>query len=177
MFKKISLIRSGGQTGVDRAALDAAKAMEVPVTGWCPKNGWAEDFPDFPGIREIHPELKETPLSDPKQRTAWNVRDSHATLVILPRPFERVSSGTALTVEVAKSLGRPLYVTDSKDVSSISAWLDSLGKELDLNIAGPRESEAPGIYGLSLELLKKLLTDIGMGPSGTAIGIRHAKRI
>ena len=48
-------IISGGQTGIDRAALDAAIEMGVDYGGWCPKGGWAEDFANRPacsrGIR------------------------------------------------------------------------------------------------------------------------------
>ena len=43
-------IISGGQTGVDRAALDVAIERGVPWGGWCPKGGWAEDFPEPPGL-------------------------------------------------------------------------------------------------------------------------------
>ena len=42
---RIKIIRSGGQTGVDRAALDVARELGIPVAGWCPKNGIAEDMP------------------------------------------------------------------------------------------------------------------------------------
>ena len=49
-IKKISMIRTGGQTGVDRAAMDAAREFGIPLCGWCPKNGWAEDYPSAPGL-------------------------------------------------------------------------------------------------------------------------------
>ena len=70
---------------MDRAALDLARKYNIPILGWCPKNGWAEDMPEAPGIRALFPELKETPSEDVAQRTRWNVRDSHATLIINPR--------------------------------------------------------------------------------------------
>ena len=69
---------SGGQTGVDRAALDAAIDKGVACGGWCPKGGWAEDMPRPPGPLAFYPMLQETPLSDPIQRTEWNVRDNRA---------------------------------------------------------------------------------------------------
>jgi hypothetical protein len=65
-------IRSGGQTGVDRAALDAALAAGLPYAGWCPKEGWAEDLPSPPGLLVAYPHLKPTPLADPAQRTEWS---------------------------------------------------------------------------------------------------------
>jgi hypothetical protein len=68
-------IISGGQTGVDRAALDVAIERGMTWGGWCPKGGWAEDFPDPPGLLAKYPNLKETTLSHPLQRTEWNVRD------------------------------------------------------------------------------------------------------
>ena len=68
---------SGGQSGVDRAALDAARAAGLACGGWCPRDRWAEDGP----IAASYP-LTETPQRDPAQRTAWNVRDADATLVL-----------------------------------------------------------------------------------------------
>ena len=74
------IIVSGGQTGVDRAALDAAIARGIAYGGWCPQGGWAEDCPEPPGVLARYPLLRETPSADPAQRTEWNVRDSDASL-------------------------------------------------------------------------------------------------
>jgi len=60
---------SGGQSGVDRAVLDVAEAYGITYGGWCPKGGWAEDFPQPPGLLARYPNLKETPFADPAQRT------------------------------------------------------------------------------------------------------------
>ena len=70
------VVISGGQSGVDRAALDEAISRGIPFSGWCPLDGWAEDMPNPPGVRSSYPLLRETPLADPAQRTEWNVRDS-----------------------------------------------------------------------------------------------------
>ena len=76
-------IVTGGQTGVDRAALDAAIELGIPYGGWCPKGGWAEDLPTPPGLLALYPNLRETPDADPAQRTAWNVRDSDRLLILV----------------------------------------------------------------------------------------------
>ena len=77
-------IVSGGQTGVDRAALDVAIELGIPYGGWCPRGGWAEDMPAPPGLLSRYPLLRETAGSDPAERTRLNVRDSDATLVLCP---------------------------------------------------------------------------------------------
>ena len=84
LMKRIRKIRSGGQTGVDRAALDAARQCGLKICGWCPKGGWAEDCPEPPGLLALYPELRETPSENVSQRTVWNVRDADATLIICP---------------------------------------------------------------------------------------------
>ena len=133
-MNKIAFIRTGGQTGVDRAALDIARKYNIPILGWCPKDGWAEDMPEAPGIRAAFPELKETPSSDVAQRTQWNVRDSHATLIINPR-LSKYSKGTSVTEQTAKEYGRPyLEVRSGKNAPEVIGWLNALGYELTLNI-------------------------------------------
>jgi hypothetical protein len=144
-------IVSGGQTGVDRAALELARRKGIPLGGWCPAGGWAEDLTDPPGVRGLFPELQETPSSDPRERTQWNVRDSHATLVLLRRDVE--SPGTEATVEAVRELGRAHLVADVDDVATVRTWLDGLPDGVVLNVAGPRESEAAGIHDQAMRLL------------------------
>ena len=98
---------SGGQTGVDRAALDAARALGLPSGGWCPRGRKAED-----GAIPTEYPLRETPGDDYAQRTEWNVRDASATLVLTRG---QPSPGTALTIELARRLERPLLVLDLRD--------------------------------------------------------------
>ena len=76
MRNKIKYIRSGGQTGVDRAALDTARKYGIEICGWCPKGGWAEDYSSPPGLLAEYPELKETPSAGTSQRTRWKRRGS-----------------------------------------------------------------------------------------------------
>jgi len=152
-------IVSGGQSGVDRAALDAAIALGVAYGGWCPKGGWAEDFAEPPGLLVHYPLLKETPSADPAERTRWNVRDSDATLILVDRGGTAVSGGTQLATAVAEELGRPwlaldIAVPDSE--ARLRAWLGTV-KPAVLSIGGPRESETPGIYAKARVLLEAVL--------------------
>jgi hypothetical protein len=141
---------SGGQTGVDRAALDAARACGLPCGGWCPRGREAEDG----RIDPVYP-LAETPDADYAQRTEWNVRDSEATLVLTRG---RPRGGTAFTIAVARRLGRPLLVVDLDEAGSpdeARRWIES-GKIAVLNVAGPRESQQPGIGRQARAFLEQL---------------------
>ena len=90
----IRRIVSGGQTGVDRAALDVALSLGIPCAGWCPRGRRAEDGP----IDARYP-LNETPSTSYAKRTEWNVRDSDATLILARLPL---GGGTALTERLAR---------------------------------------------------------------------------
>jgi hypothetical protein len=152
-------IVSGGQTGVDRAALDAAIAAGVPYAGWCPKGGWAEDMAEPPGVLARYPGLRETPGSAPEQRTAWNVRDSDALLVLTDRGVLGVSEGTALALRCAADFGKPYIVIDidAPDArTQAKAFLEGRAGNR-VCIAGPRASEAPGIYAKAKTFLAALL--------------------
>ena len=153
-------IVSGGQSGVDRAALDVAIEHGLPYGGWCPRGGWAEDMPDPPGLLARYPELRETPRSEPAQRTRWNVRDSDATLILLAGGAPAPGSGTALTLALARELGRPVATVDLDAPGAAvqaAALLAALPTAGTLNVAGPRESAAPGIHARARALLSELL--------------------
>jgi Circularly permutated YpsA SLOG family len=151
---------SGGQTGPDRAALDFAIANHVPYGGWCPRGGWAEDRTTPPGLLTEYPGLKETPSADVDQRTTWNVRDSDATLILRQRSEHVTSQGTDLTERTAAELACPFAVVDLLDPAgaraAIEDLLDGMSTTGTLNIAGPRESEAPGSYARSRSLLDQV---------------------
>jgi hypothetical protein len=170
-------IRSGGQTGVDRAAIDAAVSCGLSYGGWCPRGGWAEDFPESPGLLAKYPALTETPSRRPEQRTAWNVRDSHATLLIVRDNELDRSAGTKLTKRFAElEFLRPWLLVNLKsgDTSERApAWIAEVAaavgsRDLWLNVAGPRESNAPGIYADAKAFLISLLSSGSLRRGGTA---------
>ena len=136
----ITKIVSGGQTGVDRAALDAAIEQGIPHGGWCPKGRRAEDGPI-----SAHYTLTETPLADYPQRTEWNVRDSDGTLILMSGP---ICGGTLMTIQIAKILGKPHLVVDldaGLAAAEVVQWA-AANRIAVLNVAGPRESTSPGCY-------------------------------
>jgi hypothetical protein len=160
-------IISGGQTGVDRAALDVAIERGMAWGGWCPKGGWAEDLPDPPGVLAKYAKLKETPLSNPVQRTEWNVRDSDATLIITDGQGLSISIGTRRAYRWAHKHGKPLLLVDVSNPQArarAAAWLRTqrrrFGPQMTLGIGGPRDSEAPGIYPRARALIATILDSV-----------------
>jgi len=139
MVPRPTRIVSGGQTGVDRAALDVAIALGIPHGGWCPRGRLAEDGP----IPDRY-ELTETDSPEYWVRTKQNVLDSDATLILYRG---RVSGGTELTLRLARQHARPYLVVDMDDPPSrdeFHAWMESNAVDV-LNVAGPRESQNPEI--------------------------------
>lgn len=138
----VKRIISGGQTGADRGAIDAAISLGIPHGGWCPKGRLAEDgrIPD-------HYQLVETETGDYAERTELNVRDSDGTaLFTLGEP----TGGSALTLECARRHGKPclrldlLEVPDPAAAAILRSWTEGFQIEV-LNVAGNRESVAPGL--------------------------------
>ena len=171
MKTTITGIRSGGQSGVDRAALDFARKNNMEICGWCPKGGWAEDYPEAPGILAVYPELQETPEAEPWQRTLWNMRDAQAILTIIPEESGE-SRGTQLGVKEGIELGKPMFTAHGvEDAAEIAAWLRSLEvagpNGIELCVGGPRASECPDGYRVTMEILEKVkelldLTEFGI---------------
>lgn len=147
----IKKIISGGQTGVDRAALDVARDLRIECGGWCPKGRRAEDG----RIPDEYP-LRETDSSVYAERTEKNVIDSDGTLILTVGPL---AGGTAYTVGCAQRHGKPYHVVDllrTADPSSARRWLESRPIAV-LNVAGPRHSESPQGYTLAYQFLTRLL--------------------
>ncbi|MHB9138212.1 MAG: putative molybdenum carrier protein [Victivallaceae bacterium] len=157
-MKKQSLclikVISGGQTGVDRAALDAGIQANMPIGGWCTKGRRAED-----GVIDSRYPLQETASRLYQERTRKNVIESDATLIIAGK---LLSGGTALTRDFAEKQSKPLLIVNPADaggIGKIRQWLAANSVRV-LNVAGPRESANPGIYssthGFLTELFKSL---------------------
>ncbi len=148
MFEKII---SGGQTGVDRAALDVALELGFPCGGWCPKGRRAEDG----AIPDRYP-LQETSSSDYRVRTEKNIEESDGTLVLAWGP---PVGGTALTLKLARRHHKPHFVVDlvqGGDALSVRGWAWTKKVRI-LNVAGPRESEAPRIHARAVSFLQEVL--------------------
>ena len=146
---------SGGQTGVDRGALEAALAFGLGCGGWCPRGRTAEDGPI-----DLRYPLQETPSSSYPQRTEWNVRDSDGTLVLTRG---RARGGTALTISLARRHVRPLLVLDlarSPDPAEVTRWAEEYDIAT-LNVAGSRESQQPGIQAEARAFLEEVLRLVG----------------
>jgi hypothetical protein len=146
-------IISGGQTGVDRGALDAAVALGIEHGGWCPLGRLAEDgrIPD-------RYRLRETETSDYPERTERNVLEADATLILCRGPL---SGGTELTRRLAQSHGRPCRVVDlegTPPVAPVRRWLAEQQVSV-LNVAGPRESQSPGIAAAAREFIERLFAE------------------
>lgn len=154
-------IISGGQTGVDRAALDAALAAGVDCGGWCPKGRRAEDG----RIAKRYP-LQETESRDYSRRTRANVLDSEATLIIFNDREASVTGGTRLTVTQAERAGRDLLIINLATGAAIDIYARQIMDWLTtnqiaiLNVAGPRESGSPGIYTATYDLMTRVLAGI-----------------
>ena len=147
MIKKII---SGGQTGVDRAALDVGLELGIPIGGWCPKGRKAEDGP----IDKKYP-LVETHEEGYIVRTKLNVVDSEATLILIQQSNE-IKGGTQLTCNMAIEYSKPMQVLSISltDPEHLNEWISRFSI---LNVAGPRESKSPGIYKAAKKFLLEVL--------------------
>ena len=153
--RSVRRIVSGGQTGADRAALDFALASGIPIGGWVPKGRLAEDG----RIPERYAGLVETGSPDPAVRTARNVRDSDATLILSHGPLD---GGSLLTHREATRSGKPVLHLDLEELDAAAAagelrtWLDSV-RPATLNVAGPRASRDPRIAAATGAVLRTAL--------------------
>jgi ADP-ribose pyrophosphatase YjhB (NUDIX family) len=147
----LAMLISGGQTGVDRIALDFAMQAGIAHAGWCPLGRRAEDgeIPKKYCLREA-----STPLY--QQRTRLNVRDSQATLIFSDQ--RRQSRGTALTVKYAVQLAKPFIVVDVDNVDRLAVlkWLRRVKPQI-LNVAGPRAGESSRAVEVALQLLLEII--------------------
>lgn len=146
-------IISGGQTGADRAALDAAISLDIPHGGWVPKGRKAED-----GKVPYQYNLQEMMSPKYRDRTQKNILESQGTLIF---SFGPLTGGSALTEALAIRYNRPClhvnleHTAPDKAVAIIEDWL--MKKTIStLNVAGPRASGEPGIYKAVKHILCKV---------------------
>ena len=151
MLKKIV---SGGQTGVDRGALDAALAFNFPCGGWCPDGKIAED-----GVIDDRYPMQKLIGGDYAARTTENVKDSDGTAIIY---FNELNGGTAQTYSDCKSIHKPHLLIDAAQVNTEQAasLIDEFVEDNNitvLNMAGPRESKVKGARGYTFKVISNLL--------------------
>lgn len=164
---RLEKVVSGGQTGVDRAGLDAALDAGVPIGGWCPHGRRSENG----RIPEKYP-LTQTTARSYAVRTEWNVRDSDGTLVIV---LNEISSGTRLTLNQARNQQKPVMAVHLCPATGPNLFTDenSLNEQIDsvvewlaahrirvLNIAGPRGSSHKDVYPESKRFVEQLLAKV-----------------
>ncbi|HSE51563.1 MAG TPA: putative molybdenum carrier protein [Gemmatimonadales bacterium] len=159
-------IWSGGQTGVDRAALDAALDRGLPIGGWVPRGRLAEDGQ----IPARYRQLREAESPEYARRTRLNVQDTDATLLLRVGP---ATGGTLETMNAARGFGRPMLEIDLEATDPAGAarilipWLEVLfatRASLRLNVAGPRASQAPSAYPRAKAVLALVFAQAPLDP-------------
>jgi Circularly permutated YpsA SLOG family len=150
-------IISGGQTGVDRAALDVALRRGIECGGWCP-DGRLDEFGKIPS----HYPVQELQGGGFTERTLQNVKDSDGTVVIYP---DNLGGGTEQTVRFCIELKRPHQLIDAsrvatEDAAKLIPDFVRMNKIGILNVAGPRQSEWPEGYDYAFRALDRSLNSI-----------------
>lgn len=155
MAKGEVTIVSGGQTGVDQGALDAALALGVPCGGWCPKGRLCES-----GTIDARYPLREMTRGGYRQRTLQNIVDSDATLILY---FGYPRGGTELTLASAIKRGKPYLLIDAEEVTAqraaerVARFVAESAIRV-LNVAGPRASGEPRAHDYAFAVIERFLT-------------------
>lgn len=150
-----NLIISGGQTGTDRGGLDAGLELDIPIDGYAPTGRKAED-----GVIPTKYTLTELPNSDYKARTRHNVFTANGTIIFV---YRSMTPGSFYTQQEARKMNKHLLVIDTSNVREVNIpmirnWLDAV-RPWTLNIAGSRESKAPGMQDAVRSLLVEAMSD------------------
>ena len=165
-------IVSGGQTGVDRAALDAALAASFPCGGWAPGDRMAEDGT----IPERYP-LIPLPKGGYRQRTRLNVSDSDGSAILYN---ESLKGGTRLTRNLCALLKRPFILINAAETPDTNVAAAAVLKFIEdnaigtLNVAGPRLSGWPAGYRFASDVVSQVISRLASDlPKGEAhAGVR-----
>lgn len=152
-------IISGGQTGVDRGALDAALSAGFPCGGSCPAGRKAEDG----SIAHRYP-LAPLARGGYRERTRQNVLDSDGTVILVHGRLTggRLTGGTQLTRTCCLQVRKPLLTIDATNFTAVEAaaaimhFIGAHGIRV-LNIAGPRASSWPEAHGFAFEVITRVL--------------------
>lgn len=159
----VAKIVSGGQTGVDRGALEAAVKAQFPYGGMIPRGRLAED-----GIvPEKFMNMVESESEDYRFRTRWNVESADATLIL--SFVEEFEGGTQRTRQYCMNACKPFFIDDPSNPKmdgnriAVFKWLEDVGHKngdnpLALNVAGPRESKSPGIAEASERYVSRIIS-------------------
>ncbi|CAM2819884.1 putative molybdenum carrier protein [Legionella worsleiensis] len=164
-MNRLKKIISGGQTGVDRAALDVAINQNIPYGGWCPK-GRIDEL----GIIPLHyDQLKEIDVAvgceqeNYDTRTQFNIHDADGTLIIIPDKtiLDKITDGTVVTINEVFRQKKPHYLlslslSHQENTSECMKWIKQHNIKI-LNVAGLRESSSKGIYEKSYRFLNHLV--------------------
>lgn len=147
-------IISGGQTGVDRGALDAALDNKFPCGGWCPPGRMAEDGP----IDDVYP-MSEMDHGSYGERTRQNVIDSDGTVIIY---FGELEGGTKVTLQQCIQRKKPYELINAQENSEkraaelIMRFVESFSINT-LNVAGPRQSKVPEAHDYTYKAISIVL--------------------
>jgi hypothetical protein len=147
-------IVSGGQTGVDRGALDAALESNEQCGGWCPEGRKAED-----GVIPVHYPLQELKGGGYRQRTRKNVQDSDGTVIIY---FGELSGGTEQTLRFCLDAHKPYLLLDAYEVDPVRAsvriheFVGGLPGDT-VNVAGPRASGEHRAYAYAVKSISQFI--------------------
>lgn len=149
----LEMIISGGQTGADRAALNAAMALNFPIGGCCPKGRAAEDGP----IPDRYPLIEIE--GGYRQRTKANLENADGTVIFYRN---QPTGGTELTLALCIRAKKPYLLLDidlvdqDKAVEALKRFVLEKGIQI-LNVAGPRASSCPPVYGFVTAVISGLL--------------------
>jgi hypothetical protein len=150
----IEKIISGGQTGADQAALDAAIKLGIPHGGWIPKGRMTEDGP----LSDRY-DLIEMPTESYPERTKKNIRESDGTLIL---SSGRLTGGSEYTEKWVLKYDKPMLHIDLSSITPfdtavlINDWIVEYDIKV-MNVAGPRASKDSKIYQSTLDIIESVL--------------------